>query len=132
MSTTWQPMERVPGAGPETWASDLYHAQVHRDADSAVLCLSVRRLDGLPVHDWRHLQAVKNDIAGTDAEAIELYPAASRLVDMSNTYWLWAFPPGTRLPFGFDLPGAYERLAGQFRVATAGINTYLTAVSGTR
>ena len=74
MSTTWQPMERVPGAGPETWASDLYHAQVHRDADSAVLCLSVRRLDGLPVHDWRHLQAVKNDIAGTDAEAIELLP----------------------------------------------------------
>jgi hypothetical protein len=113
----WQPMTRVPQSDPETWANNLYEAHVHRDPDSAVLCLSVRRLDRQPARDWRHLWAVKNDIAGDEAEAIELYPARSRLVDISNTYWLWAFPPGTRLPFGFDLEAAYQGLGGKLRHA---------------
>lgn len=94
VSETWQPMARVSQPGPkEVWASDLYEATVRRDPDGVVTCLAVRRKDRQPVHDWHHLQMVKNDIAGTAAEAIELYPATSRLMDREHTYWLWAFPP---------------------------------------
>src|SRR5438477_359066 len=37
--------------------------------------LSIKRVDGGPTHDWRELQAIKNDIVGPEREGIELYPA---------------------------------------------------------
>lgn len=63
--------------------------------------LSIKRNDRAPVHDWRDLQRIKNEIVGAEAEAVELYPAESRLVDGANQYHLWCFP-GYRFPFGFQ------------------------------
>ena len=54
----------------------------------------------LSIHDWRELQQIKNAICGEEIEAVELYPA-SRLVDTSNQYHLWALPAGKRFPFGY-------------------------------
>lgn len=55
-----------------------------------------------PVHDWRHLQAVKNLIIGPEHEGFEVYPAEARLVDTANQYHLWVFlDPKVRLPVGF-------------------------------
>lgn len=73
----------VPGLGDMTW-------------------LSIRRNDRLPVRDWRELQRIKNEVVGTEAEAVELFPADSRLVDSANQYHLWCGPPGMRFPFGFQ------------------------------
>lgn len=64
--------------------------------------LSIKRLDKEPIHDWRDLQRIKNEIAGPESEAVEIYPAESRLVDTANQYHLWCFPPGMKIPFGFD------------------------------
>lgn len=61
--------------------------------------LSIKRHDRGPVHDWRDLQRIKNEILGPDVEAVELYPAEVRKVDGANQYHLWAFP-GYRFPFG--------------------------------
>lgn len=61
--------------------------------------LSIKRHDRRPVHDWRHLQRIKNEILGPEVEAVELYPAEARKVDGANQYHLWAFP-GYRFPFG--------------------------------
>lgn len=33
-------------------------------------------------------------------EACELYPSESRLMDVANTYWMYAFPNHNALPFG--------------------------------
>lgn len=65
--------------------------------------MSVKRIDKQPIHDWRALQAVKNVVLGEECEAIEIYPAESRLVDGANQYHLWGFDdPEARIPIGFD------------------------------
>ncbi len=70
--------------------------------------LSIRRLDGEPIHDWRELQRIKNELAGPETEAVELYPAESRLVDLSNRYHLWCLRPGARFPFGMPARAVSE------------------------
>lgn len=66
------------------------------------LWLSIRREDRAPVRSWRDMQRVKDEIAGPDREAVEIFPADARLVDTANQYHLWVMPPGTRVPFGFE------------------------------
>ena len=64
--------------------------------------LSIKRIDQAPVHDWRDLQRIKNELVGAECEAVELYPATSRLVDTSTQYHLWCSrDPSFRFPFGF-------------------------------
>lgn len=63
--------------------------------------LSIKRVDGAAIHDWRDLQRIKNEILGEEAEGVELYPAESRLVDGANQYHLWVLV-GSRFPFGFS------------------------------
>lgn len=75
----------------EIWKNDKY--QVHkRSFDEGLIWLSIKRLDREPIHDWRELQEIKNQIIGPEEEAIEIYPAESRLVDMSNQFHLWCVP----------------------------------------
>ncbi len=50
--------------------------------------------------DWRHFQKIKNELLGPEEEAIELYPAESRLVDLSNEYSLWSIK-GWKWPIGY-------------------------------
>jgi hypothetical protein len=64
--------------------------------------LSFKRLDKEPVHDWRDIQRIKNELIGPENEAIEIYPAESRLVDTANQYHLFVFADASvRLPIGF-------------------------------
>lgn len=63
--------------------------------------LSIKRNDREPIHDWRELQRIKTEIVGPEGEAVELYPAESRVVDTANQYHLWVFAE-YRFPFGFD------------------------------
>ena len=55
--------------------------------------LRIMRTDGGPVHDWVALQEIKNAIVGPEYEAIEIYPAARRLMDQGNCYHLWVLMP---------------------------------------
>lgn len=65
--------------------------------------LSVRRNDRRPCTDWRHKQMIKNQLVGPEHEAIELFPAESRMVDESNQYHLWVLAdPSQKLPVGFN------------------------------
>jgi hypothetical protein len=50
---------------------------------------------------WTHKQQIKNDICGKEAEAVELFPAHSRLVDSKNQYHLWVLPIGEKFQIGF-------------------------------
>lgn len=86
--------------------SSRYQVAVYEGAPNGfgepMVHLSIKRLDREPIHDWRDLQKIKNAIVGEEAEAVELYPAESRLVDAANQYHLWCFRPGFKLPLGFD------------------------------
>lgn len=56
--------------------------------------LSIKRLDKQPIMDWRDLQAIKTQLCGAEAEALQLFPAESRKVDTSNQYHLWVLMKG--------------------------------------
>lgn len=91
----------------EIWQNNLYNVlverypQKHEDGSNSPECIymSIKRLDKHSIHDWRHLQRIKNEICGPEWEAVELYPAESRLIDEANQYHLWAFP--MKLDLGF-------------------------------
>lgn len=89
----------------EVWINDLYQVSVFRDNNAAgqvLIHLSIRRLDREIIHDWRELQEIKNRLVGRECEAVELYPAESRMVDTANQYHLFCVPdPTYRFPFGF-------------------------------
>lgn len=98
------------GATPpdEVWGSDLYTCMVRYTTlegqtlgRDELLWLSIHRRDRKPIRDWRHFQAIKNEVAGFDRIAVEIYPPERDLVDTSNEYNLWVLPAGTVLPFGF-------------------------------
>jgi len=64
--------------------------------------LSIKRIDKEPEHDWRVLQDIKTSLCGPEAEAIELYPAESRVIDMANQFHLWVLKDNRRFPVGWD------------------------------
>jgi hypothetical protein len=122
----WQPMQRVLGdpgqAGwcggakqvDEAWANNFYTVDVihhkHEDSSLWVTQLVISPIDAASaIHDWRHLQRVKNEVLGNDQEAFEVYPPESNLMDRSNCFHLWAYPDGRRLsqPLA-DVPRSVE------------------------
>lgn len=52
------------------------------------------------VRDWRDMQRIKNEICGTEAEGVELYPAEGRLVDEVNEFHIYVLHPAANFPFG--------------------------------
>ena len=62
---------------------------------------SIKRIDKQPEHDWRVFQDIKNSLFGTESEAVELYPAESRLVDTANQYHLWVSRQGPLFSIGW-------------------------------
>lgn len=91
----------------EAWRNRLYDAAViHFEDESAHI--SFKRLDRAAVRDWRHFQAIKNDIAGAEREAVEIFPAESELMDGANQYHLWVMPEGRRFALGMLMPNGPE------------------------
>lgn len=84
----------------ELWRNDIYQVEVKRHDE--IVHLNIRRVDGGPIlRDWRHFQQIKNELIGPECEAIELYPAESRLADAANKYHLYGIAdPTFRFPFG--------------------------------
>lgn len=92
----------------ELWVNDVYSVTLRRRPDrvfskpEGMIQLGVSSLDGTARHDWREFQGIKNQLAGEECEAFELYPAESRLLDPSNYYTLWCFPGVRRIKIGRD------------------------------
>jgi len=84
----------------EVWINHKYTVQVTRREDGSVAELSIRRNDRKAAHDWRDFQRIKNEIAGDEIEAVELYPAMSRLMDTANQYYIFCLPPGEKVAAG--------------------------------
>lgn len=97
----WEFLNEIK-ANELVFRNDVYQVNVRKPGPD-MMHLSIRRLDRQPCHDWRDFQAIKNQIAGPEFEAIELYPAESRLVDTANQYHLWVcLEPGFRFPVGWE------------------------------
>lgn len=90
--------------------NDIYQVNVRRmivEGMGRCVHLSIKRRDRQPVTDWRDIQWIKNQLVGPEVEAVQLFPAESRLVDTSNQFHIFCFPD-IRFPFGFD-----ERLVSE-------------------
>jgi hypothetical protein len=93
--------------GAEVYLNNVYQVAVYRLDTPApgwprMVHLSIKRITKEPCHDWRHFQWIKNELVGPEHEAVELYPAESRLTDSANQYHLYVIAePFVRFPFGF-------------------------------
>ena len=107
----------------EIWINDKYQVNILRgkDCDQYVhikeykgKCdyLSIKTLEKEPIHDWRDLQQIKNELCGEDREALEIYPSEHRLVDTANQYHLWVIPKDAQIPFGFTHREVYTKEQG--------------------
>ena len=106
-SHKWVPLKLIdpldPITGSEVWGNPWYDVRVARYASGWILDggpwmrIGISSPDGEPRHDWRAFQKIKNQIAGNEWWAMELYPAESQLIDPSNYFLLWA---ALTLPFG--------------------------------
>lgn len=113
-SAAFEPLERDeewrktdPDSADEHWSNNLYSVMLRRRKDHVfetrgMIQLGISSHDGTARHDWRDFQAIKNQLAGAECEAFELYPADSRLLDPSNYYTLWCFPHLKRLRVGLE------------------------------
>jgi len=101
-------MEQKNAKETQTFRNNLY--VVHKrerplfDKDGievgTVIQLSIHDHTRSTRRDWRHFQKIKNELLGPEEEAVELYPAESRLVDLSNEYSLWSIK-GWKWPIGY-------------------------------
>lgn len=104
----WGPWETMPNplrstANPRGWLSQV--ETVHRNKVFSVLerhdksgavhlavsSLSERR------PTWWEMQRIKDEIAGPDATAVEVYPPQNEVVDEANMFHIWVVPEA--LPF---------------------------------
>ena len=86
------------------YANELYQATVDYskwDAKSreGYIYISLKNHKRTTNVSWQHKQWIKNDICGEEMEAMELFPAESRLVNTANQYHLWVLD---KIPFGFN------------------------------
>jgi len=80
--------------------NDMYRVEVKHAPP--FIHLDIRRLDGKTCNEWQDFQRIKNELVGPEHEALQLFPAESRLVDTGNEYHLWVCPSTqARFQFGF-------------------------------
>jgi hypothetical protein len=113
----WTPFELAQevtdegGTPGHIWVNSLYTViSAHGDG---IIHLSIRNNDRSARHDWREFQRIKNEIVGPENEAMEIYPAESRLLDTANQFHLWVFKdPSHRIPLGWT-----RRLVADYSVS---------------
>jgi len=76
-----------------------YSAWLHGVGHGSVTHLWIRHHTGVMPHSWADLQRIKNEIAGKDLLAVEVYPKVDDLVDQANIAHLWVMPSDYVLPF---------------------------------
>lgn len=108
----WTPFERLHMESElcmavgchEIWCNSRYQVQVRfLDAPRGfppMVHLSIKTHSKSERHDWRDFQRIKNELCGTEAEGVELYPAEKRLMDEANQFHMYVIAPGNRFPFG--------------------------------
>jgi hypothetical protein len=84
------------------YANNRYSVQVYERRGTAwgdVQQLLVRRHDEEPIRSWTDLQRIKNEIAGPERVAVEVFPAQRDVIDQANCLHLWVLPVGFHVPF---------------------------------
>jgi len=99
-------------SGHKGWINDRYvvlEGAAQTLAGIPLRHLQIIRRDWSHEQAWRDLQAIKTLLVGPDNEAVQLYPAERRVVDVANITHLWVLAdPATRFWFGFETGGRVD------------------------
>lgn len=104
---TFRELNLAGAPGDRCWGNEHYQVVLHvwppeeARGGMPIAQLSIKRWDREPGIPWRDMQRIKDDICGTECEAVQLYPRGDRLVDTANQYHLWALPAGVVFPLGY-------------------------------
>lgn len=83
-----------------TFINSRYQVQITQ-SENGMMWLAIVNKDRSARHDWRDFQRIKNELCGEEREALEIYPAESRLVDTNNQFHLFVLPAGESIPLGY-------------------------------
>lgn len=115
--TRWEETKNVIGPDGvrrlrehETLITNSRFTVTRTEMSDGLTWLSFKNKDRTARHDWRDIQRMKNEICGPEREAVEVYPAESRLHDSANQFHIWVLPEGAGVPFGFA-----DRYVSEFR-----------------
>ena len=105
----WETIAFPDGAPIAGWGRDVSHA-----VRNAVFCVLVRPLAAHGVvhlavsslsgerPSWHEMQRIKDEIAGPERTAVEIYPPRGDIVDGADMFHLWVLE--APLPFGLHVP----------------------------
>lgn len=107
-SGAWGPWEKITfprgTVGQTDWVADITVAHrnrvfcvLAREAPNGVTHLAVNSLSQVRP-TWHEMQRIKNELAGPERTAVEVYPPQARVVDAADMYHIWVLPGG--LSFG--------------------------------
>lgn len=83
-------------AGFDTVHRNWVFSVLDRTLPDGTRHLAISSLSGIRP-SWPEMQRIKDEIAGQDATAVEVYPPHSEIVDQADMYHLWVLPEP--LPF---------------------------------
>lgn len=121
----WETLDFLPGTvGSGGWTAFITRAHrnrvfsvLDRDAELGIRHLAVSSLSGIRP-TWREMQRIKNELAGVDATAIEVYPPQSQVVDEADMFHIWVLRG--KLPFGLHIEAKHPGLSMLQKVAPNG------------
>lgn len=100
---TWEIIRFPRKSAGSTWAADFEMAHknkvfsvLDRTLPDGTRHLAVSSLTGVRP-TWPEMQRIKNELAGDDATAVEVYPPQMEVIDEADMFHIWVLP--TRLPF---------------------------------
>jgi hypothetical protein len=67
-----------------------------RTLENSVRHLAVSSLSGIRPA-WHEMQRIKDELAGCDKTAVEVYPPAAEIIDQADMFHIWVLPGA--LPF---------------------------------
>lgn len=101
----WETLTFPRGSVGKTWAADFTTAHknrvfsvLDRTLANGVRHLAVASLSGIRP-GWHEMQRIKDDLAGRDETAVEVYPPATEIVDQADMFHIWVLPA----PLDFSL-----------------------------
>lgn len=94
----WETVEFPRGSAGRSWAADFTTAHknrvfsvLDRTLPNGVRHFAVASLSGIRP-SWREMQRIKDDLAGQDATAVEVYPPRNQIVDEADMFHIWILP----------------------------------------
>lgn len=105
----WETLTFPAGHAGHGWCAEITTA--HRNRVFSVL---ERKVEGGVIHyavaslseerpSWWEMQRIKDELAGPDKTAVEIYPPHSEIVDGANMFHIWVLP--VNFAFGLSQGG---------------------------